>query len=403
MAGAWKAVVVAVLAVAVGVFAWRLSIRDDDGSSDVTARLTSVSTDRSSETYAYPRWWSDGASLVRFGAANDGLTLSPQQAGGSVVPPDPRRLLARGKGIKPEAVAAVPGRSASDWVAVGLREAGEGAEAQPILAWSASGDVTPGGSEVEPVTLPVDVAPTTSSENIITVDAAATTLGDQNVAIVQVSQSGRNQLVRCDLDAAAACRWSQVKAPQADASVQLAATATGIVAVSSVDKDKPTVWFADDESLTWQKVGSAPPGMLSEGLVDGIESATLVWGRGDQVTLQVLTPRADSAKLRTAVPRSTVPGDPNGEYTATRIGGSWYLGAGVAGDPDMALAFRPSAPGLWRYANQEWRRVTDPLLTQQVDQRFVALVADDRDRLAGVTTSPVLRITQFWRFTRGRD
>jgi hypothetical protein len=47
--------------------------------------------------------------------------------------------------------------------------------------------------------------------------------------------------------------------------------------------------------------------------------------------------------------------------------------------------------------------VADSLLNNEVDQRFVALLVDGRDRLAGVTTSPVLGVTQLWQFTSQQE
>lgn len=192
--------VVAVVAVAVGGFAGRLTSGDGENSSDLSVRLLSMTTESSSQVHGFPQWWSDGESLVRFGAAQEGLTLSPLEPDWSVDLPDPRRLLAESDGIKAMAVAARPGGSRSHWVAVGTPDVEMSADEQPILAWSATGDIEAKAPKVRPAALPVDTVPTTSSESIISVDAAMTAFGDQDVAVVQVSQSGQSQLVRCDLD-----------------------------------------------------------------------------------------------------------------------------------------------------------------------------------------------------------
>jgi hypothetical protein len=92
--------VVAVVAVAVGGFAGRLTSGDGENSSDLSVRLLSMTTESSSQVHGFPQWWSDGESLVRFGAAQEGLTLSPLEPDWSVDLPDPRRLLAESDGIK---------------------------------------------------------------------------------------------------------------------------------------------------------------------------------------------------------------------------------------------------------------------------------------------------------------
>lgn len=340
--------VVAVVAVAVGGFAGRLTSGDGENSSDLSVRLLSMTTESSSQVHGFPQWWSDGESLVRFGAAQEGLTLSPLEPDWSVDLPDPRRLLAESDGIKAMAVAARPGGSRSHWVAVGTPDVEMSADEQPILAWSATGDIEAKAPKVRPAALPVDTVPTTSSESIISVDAAMTAFGDQDVAVVQVSQSGQSQLVRCDLDGDVPCAWSPVEAPDVGERVELAATANAIVAVSWADEESPSIWFAADESLTWERIGSAPSGMKVVDLVDGIDSVNLVWRNGDDITVQVLTPGNGSAALETVIARSAVPGEPEWQSSAARVGGTWYLGASVPADPEVALTYGPSAPGLWR-------------------------------------------------------
>lgn len=384
----------AVFVVAAGVVGWRLfSAEPDAGPGDLTARLTDYWTSSQHELYAYPEWWTDGRSLARFAEAAGRLEVRPMGPAGGLEQPSTVRTLGRGDGVKPRALAVTPGDGGRRaFVAVGIHEAPEGAEQQPVLAWTAELEPSKGLPDLAPVELPVKVEPTTSSENIITVDAAIMSVAEQPaVAVVQVHQGDTAQLVTCEIGAGP-CEWKAAPPPAGGGYVSLGASSRGIVAVT--DEERPAIWSASDASLDWTRVGQAPKGFRSAQVQDGADRATLIWQAKSDLVIQTV----DGDDVTTAVGEAKVPGDPDRFETALRLGDQWYLGGSTAGDPDAYVGYRPAAAGLWALDGDRWRRVSDPLLTKQVDQSFVALLADDKDELVGVTASVVLDTELFWRF-----
>jgi len=388
------AALAALIVVVAGVVGWRLFTDEPDrGPADLTASLTDFWTSPQQVPYAYPEWWTDGRSLARFAETDGVLQVWPMGPDGGLELPATERALAQGDGIKPRAFALTPGDGQGAFVAVGIHEVPNEAEGQPVLAWTASLDPSKDLPDLEPVELPVKLEPTTSSENIITVDAAIMSVDDQPaVAVVQVHQGDTAQLVTCEIGDGP-CEWKAATAPGDGGYVTLGASGRGLVAVT--DEKRPTIWSASDASLNWAQIGQAPKGFRSAEIQDGADYATLIWQSKGDVAIQT----ADADKATITVAGAEVPGDPDRLTNALRIGDQWYLGGSTPGDPEAYVGYQPAAAGLWALDDDRWRRVTDPLLTKQIDQKFVALVADDQDRLRGVTASVVLDVEQFWRFT----
>jgi|GEM_PF-5742381 len=387
-------VALAVLVVVVaGVVGWRLfSNEPDPGPADLTATLTDYWTSSGHQQYGYPEWWADGRSTARFAEASGALEVRPMGPEGGLELPSTARVLAQGDGVKPRALAVTPGDGQRAFVAVGIREEPNEAERQPVLAWAAVLEPSKDLPDLEPLELPVKVEPTTSSENFITVDAAVMSVDDRPaVAVVQVHQGETTQLVTCEIGDGP-CEWKAASAPGDGGYVSLGASSRGIVAVT--DEKRPTIWSASEASLDWVQIGQAPKGFRSAEIQDGADHATLIWRSKHEAAIQT----ADGDKAATVVARAEVPGDPGRLATALQLGDQWYLGGSTAGDPDAQLGYHPSAAGLWALDDDRWRRVTDPLLTHQVDQEFVALLGDDEDGLVGVTRSAVLDTELFWRF-----
>lgn len=383
------------VAAAVG---WWLLAHDSDGSdSRVDVSLIDVRTDRDSPTYSSPEWWTDGSAALRLGAGASGLWAEP------VGPFDGRKAiaLAADPALFPAAVAASPGQ-ASAWVAVALDKGGDDDPVR-VRSWGATESLE-GDEPQSAVEVPVDLDPVSSSENIITMDAAVAGEAQNAVAILAIHQADRTVA----LASRPGGSWHTIDLPAGPPATTVMSTGSGIVLLADSGRGDKQLWFTgveglgdDFADLNWTEVDGVPQDVDFQVGRDGADAATIVWRGGSPRAFQVQIVRQQesgtSAELTTVVEPVPLRGEHSSIRTVLKSGEQWYLAGSVRSVADINIAYGVSAPAVWVLADDSWRRVDDPLLANQPDQKFDLLWEGPEEHVFGASSSPVLNIDMVWR------
>jgi hypothetical protein len=231
-------------------------------------------------------------------------------------------------------------------------------------------------------------------------DAAIARMGGTDLAVVTTREreADHGTLHVCDL---ARCRWSEGASPGGRPVDLIASTRDGLVAVTGETSGEAAVWYADDVTLTWRQLGSAPRGMRAATIQDGEGSAVLVWVDHDEDTFAVQT--VGDGGLEDVVEDTPVEGGAGSVQTVLRDGDRWYLGGQRTSRARVSLGVEEAEPALWELTEDSWSPVDDELLRNQLEQGIEALLVHPRDGLRAVSSSPVLRVTMIWDLTRRQD
>lgn len=391
---------VVVVAAVVAVAVWPRAGAPED------QRLSPTVTDMQLErtgTFGLPEWWTDGSTTLRLTANADGLLVNEPLARLELTgPTELSAALPVPATADPAAIAALPGDDGAPWVAVAFEDKsvarGDTTTTERPLAWVAGGR----GGAATAVPVPAELRSATTSETIMTAEAAVARIDDTDVAVVSTMQGDAATLHVCVVDA---CEWTPRDLPGGVGIELLGSTGDSLVAVTE-DGD---VWSADDLDLAWERVGSGPSGRAPQVIQDGDGRASIVWlgrldggqdedgdGAGSAVSIQTV----GDGELVDTVESTSIDDDVRRLETATEVDGTWYLGGSTDNTASVSLPYPADEPALWTLGDDSWEPLDDELLRNQVDQRTEAVWVDGGGDLRMLTTSAVQGITMVWRLER---
>lgn len=370
----------------------------------LAATLTAILREETA-AYVFPTWWSDGSTPLRLTAQDDGLLInsprpSSEWAGSTRVD----AFLQAPSTADPAAVAALPGGDGAPWVAVAFEskptETDDKDTTENPLTWTGV-DLTAGGqlSGGEPDMLPVtlrsnEISPAEGPSAIMTADAAVSSPGGTDTALVTTSQLGELAMHRCSL---ADCTWEEAPAPEGTEPFSIASTGEGFVVLTGAPAEGHTVWYADDADLQWRPLGEVPAGEVVNALQDGVGGVVVLSRSGSDSEPSYRIRTAEAAGLEDAVGPAAFP-ERSHVSAVIEVDGQWYLAGDRASAARVDLGAEPIAPALWTLGEGSWELVEDDLLSHQPDQSMRVLYAEEEGRLAGVSNASAQRITMTWRF-----